>query len=203
MDAANMLKPMLALHCIGATTLDEYRKHIEGRALERDASSRCSSASRRWRDTISILRGSGSGSRRTTRSASATAPWWRATLSHRYINDRFLPDKAIDLVDFPRLRMEAESMPTELDESGGASSSWRWSGRPCGKKRIRPSREAWSAWRGLALGPGRPAAGAVAAGARDRARQRAQGAARPGRAQIEEAERNYDLNRAAALRAPG
>src|SRR5881227_2523215 len=122
MDASNMLKPMLSrgeLHCIGATTLDEYRKHIEkDAALERrfqpvlvDQPS--------VEDTISILRGLKQRYEvhhgvRITDSALVAA----AVLSHRYIADRFLPDKAIDLVDeaAARLRTEIDSMPAELDE---------------------------------------------------------------------------------------
>ncbi|HJU62927.1 MAG TPA: ATP-dependent chaperone ClpB, partial [Candidatus Binatia bacterium] len=122
MDASNLLKPLLArgeLHCIGATTLDEYRKHVEkDRALERrfqpvlvDEPS--------VEDTISILRGLRERYElhhgvRIKDAALVTA----AVLSHRYITDRFLPDKAIDLVDeaAAKLRTEIESMPTELDE---------------------------------------------------------------------------------------
>ena len=122
MDAANLLKPMLArgeLHCIGATTLDEYRKNIEkDAALERrfqpiivDQPS--------VEDTISILRGLRERYEvhhgvRITDSALVAA----AVLSNRYITERFLPDKAIDLVDeaASRLRMEMDSMPVELDE---------------------------------------------------------------------------------------
>jgi ATP-dependent Clp protease ATP-binding subunit ClpB len=122
MDAGNMLKPMLArgeLHCIGATTLDEYRKYVEkDAALERrfqpvmvdqpDVS-----------DTISILRGLKErfevfhGVKIQDRSLVAAA-----ILSHRYISDRFLPDKAIDLVDeaCAMIRTDIESMPAELDE---------------------------------------------------------------------------------------
>jgi ATP-dependent Clp protease ATP-binding subunit ClpB len=122
MDASNMLKPMLArgeLHAIGATTLDEYRKHIEkDAALERrfqpvfvDEPS--------VEDTISILRGLKEryevhhGVRITDAAVIAAA-----TLSHRYISDRFLPDKAIDLIDeaASRLRMEIDSKPADLDE---------------------------------------------------------------------------------------
>ena len=121
MDASNMLKPMLArgeLHAIGATTLDEYRKHIEkDAALERrfqpvyvDEPS--------VEDTVSILRGLKERYEvhhgvRITDSAAISA----ATLSHRYISDRFLPDKAIDLVDeaASRLRTEIDSKPAELD----------------------------------------------------------------------------------------
>jgi ATP-dependent Clp protease ATP-binding subunit ClpB len=122
MDAGNLLKPMLArgeLHCIGATTLDEYRKHVEkDAALERrfqpvfvDQPS--------VEDTISILRGLKERYEvhhgvRIKDSALVAA----AVLSHRYITDRFLPDKAIDLVDeaAAKLRTEIDSMPTELDE---------------------------------------------------------------------------------------
>jgi len=123
MDASNLLKPMLArgeLHCIGATTLDEYRKYVEkDRALERrfqpvmvDQPS--------VEDTISILRGLRERYEvhhgvRIKDAALVTA----AVLSHRYISDRFLPDKAIDLVDeaAAKLRTEINSMPTELDEA--------------------------------------------------------------------------------------
>jgi ATP-dependent Clp protease ATP-binding subunit ClpB len=122
MDASNMLKPALArgeLHCIGATTLDEYRKNIE-----KDAA-----LARRFQpvfvdeptveETISILRGLKEKYEihhgiRITDSAIVAA----ATLSHRYITDRFLPDKAIDLIDeaASRLRMQADSKPEEIDE---------------------------------------------------------------------------------------
>jgi len=122
MDASNMLKPALArgeLHCVGATTLDEYRKHIE-----KDAA-----LARRFQpvfvnepsveDTISILRGIKEKYElhhgvRITDGALVAA----ATLSHRYITDRFLPDKAIDLMDeaASRLRMEVDSKPEEIDE---------------------------------------------------------------------------------------
>ncbi len=121
MDAANLIKPALArgeLHCVGATTLDEYRKHVE-----KDAA-----LARRFQplvveeptveDTISILRGIKEKYElhhgvRISDSALVSA----ATLSHRYITDRFLPDKAIDLVDeaASRLRMEVDSKPEELD----------------------------------------------------------------------------------------
>ncbi|MFT5511009.1 MAG: ATP-dependent Clp protease ATP-binding subunit ClpB [Hyphomicrobiaceae bacterium] len=122
MDASNLLKPALArgeLHCIGATTLDEYRKHVE-----KDAA-----LARRFQplfvdeptveDTVSILRGLKEKYElhhgiRIADSALVSA----ATLSNRYITDRFLPDKAIDLVDeaASRLRMQVDSKPEELDE---------------------------------------------------------------------------------------
>lgn len=123
MDASNLLKPALArgeLHCVGATTLDEYRKHIEkDPALERRFQPVVVQEPN-VEDTISILRGlkdryeSHHGVRITDDSLIAAA-----TLSDRYISDRFLPDKAIDLVDegASRLRMEIDSMPAEVDEA--------------------------------------------------------------------------------------
>ncbi len=123
MDASNLLKPALArgeLHCVGATTLDEYRKHIEkDPALERRFQPVLVQEPN-VEDTISILRGlkeryeSHHGVRITDDSIISAA-----TLSDRYISDRFLPDKAIDLVDeaASRLRMEIDSMPAEVDEA--------------------------------------------------------------------------------------
>ena len=122
MDASNLLKPMLArgeLHTIGATTLDEYRRHIEkDAALERRFQPVLVDQPT-VEETISILRGLRERYEvhhgvRITNSALVAA----ATLSDRYISDRFLPDKAIDLVDeaASRLRMEIDSMPIELDE---------------------------------------------------------------------------------------
>ncbi len=122
MDAGNMLKPMLArgeLHCIGATTLDEYRKYIEkDPALERRFQPVLVDEPT-VEDTISILRGLKERYEvfhgvKITDSALVAA----ATLSHRYISDRFLPDKAIDLVDeaCALIKTELDSLPTELDE---------------------------------------------------------------------------------------
>jgi ATP-dependent Clp protease ATP-binding subunit ClpB len=122
MDASNLLKPMLArgeLHCIGATTLDEYRKHVEkDAALERRFQPVLVDQPT-VEDTISILRGLRERYEvhhgvRIKDSALVSA----AVLSHRYISDRFLPDKAIDLVDeaAAKLRTEIDSMPAELDE---------------------------------------------------------------------------------------
>ena len=123
MDASNLLKPALArgeLHCVGATTLDEYRKYIEkDPALERRFQPVLVQEPN-VEDTISILRGlkeryeSHHGVRITDDSIISAA-----TLSDRYISDRFLPDKAIDLVDeaASRLRMEIDSMPAEVDEA--------------------------------------------------------------------------------------
>jgi ATP-dependent Clp protease ATP-binding subunit ClpB len=122
MDASNMLKPMLArgeLHCIGATTLDEYRKHIEkDPALERRFQP-IFVGEPSVEDTISILRGLRERYEQhhkvRIKDAALVAA---AVLSHRYIADRFLPDKAIDLIDeaAAKLRVEATSMPAELDE---------------------------------------------------------------------------------------
>src|SRR5207342_1185506 len=123
MDAGNMLKPMLArgeLRCIGATTLDEYRKHVEkDPALERRFQPVLVDEPT-VEDTISILRGLRERYEvhhkvKILDSALVAA----AMLSHRYIADRFLPDKAIDLVDeaASKLRMEITSMPVELDEA--------------------------------------------------------------------------------------
>ena len=121
-DAANMLKPMLArgeLHCIGATTLDEYRKYIEKDAALERRFQPIYVGEPTVEDTISILRGLKERYEvhhgvRIKDSALVAA----AMLAHRYISERFLPDKAIDLVDeaASRLRMEIDSMPAELDE---------------------------------------------------------------------------------------
>jgi ATP-dependent Clp protease ATP-binding subunit ClpB len=122
MDASNMLKPALArgeLHCVGATTLDEYRKHIEKDAALARRFQPVFVSEPTVEDTISILRGIKEKYElhhgvRITDSALVAA----ATLSHRYITDRFLPDKAIDLIDeaAARLRMEVDSKPEEIDE---------------------------------------------------------------------------------------
>ena len=154
MDAGNMLKPMLArgeLHCIGATTLDEYRRHIEkDAALERrfqpvvvDEPS--------VEDTISILRGLRErfevhhGVR--IQDAALVAA---ATLSHRYITDRFLPDKAIDLVDeaCAVIRTEIDSMPQELDADHAPRDAARDRGGRARRRRPTPaSRERLEALR--------------------------------------------------------
>jgi ATP-dependent Clp protease ATP-binding subunit ClpB len=122
MDASNLLKPALArgeLHCVGATTLDEYKKHIEKDAALARRFQSVFVSEPSVEDTISILRGLKEKYElhhgiRITDAAIVAA----ATLSHRYITDRFLPDKAIDLIDesAARLRMEVDSKPEELDE---------------------------------------------------------------------------------------
>jgi ATP-dependent Clp protease ATP-binding subunit ClpB len=121
MDAANLIKPALArgeLHCIGATTLDEYRKYVEKDAALARRFQPVMISEPTVEDTISILRGIKEKYElhhgvRISDSALVAA----ATLSHRYITDRFLPDKAIDLMDeaASRLRMEVDSKPEELD----------------------------------------------------------------------------------------
>jgi ATP-dependent Clp protease ATP-binding subunit ClpB len=147
MDASNMLKPMLArgeLHCIGATTLDEYRKHIEkDAALERrfqpvfvDEPS--------VENTISILRGLRERYEQhhkvRIRDAALVSA---AVLAHRYITDRFLPDKAIDLVDeaASKIRMEATSMPAALDEARRRITQLEIEREGLRKERDEPSRE--------------------------------------------------------------
>jgi ATP-dependent Clp protease ATP-binding subunit ClpB len=123
MDASNMLKPMLArgeLHAIGATTLDEYRKHIEKDAALERRFQPVQVGEPSVEDTISILRGLRDRYEVHHKvKILDTALVAAATLSDRYISDRFLPDKAIDLVDeaASRLRMEITSMPVELDEA--------------------------------------------------------------------------------------
>src|SRR6202022_3499293 len=121
MDASNLLKPALArgeLHCVGATTLDEYKKHVEKDAALARRFQPVFVTEASVEDTISILRGLKDRYEqhhgvRITDSAIVAA----ATLSHRYIADRFLPDKAIDLVDeaAARLKMQVDSKPEELD----------------------------------------------------------------------------------------
>ena len=122
MDASNLLKPALArgeLHCVGATTLDEYRKHVEKDAALARRFQPVFVSQPTVEDTISILRGLKEKYEvhhgvRITDAAIVAA----ATLSNRYIADRFLPDKAIDLIDeaASRQRMQVDSKPEELDE---------------------------------------------------------------------------------------
>ncbi len=137
MDAGNMIKPMLArgeLRMVGATTLDEYRQHIEKDAALERRFQQVMVGEPSVEDTIGILRGLKERYEvhhgvRIMDSALVSA----ATLSDRYITARFLPDKAIDLVDeaASRLRMEIDSRPVEIDEVERAvrrlrSRRWRW-----------------------------------------------------------------------------
>ncbi len=123
LDASNLLKPMLArgeLHCVGATTLDEFREHVESDAALERRFQPVHVEEPSIEDTVSILRGlkdryeTHHGVRISDDALAAAA-----TLADRYIGDRFLPDKAIDLVDeaASRLRMEIDSMPAEIDEA--------------------------------------------------------------------------------------
>jgi ATP-dependent Clp protease ATP-binding subunit ClpB len=210
MDASNMLKPMLArgeLRCIGATTLDEYRKHIEkDAALERRFQTVLVDEPT-VEETISILRGLRERYEvhhgvRIKDSAIVAA----AVLSHRYITDRFLPDKAIDLVDeaASKLRMEIDSMPAELDEV-----ERRILQLEIEREALRKESDAASKDRLEKLEDELTALGA------DRDRMRAQWEAEKGaigkirqlqeqlehtRVELERAEQNADLQRAAELR---
>jgi ATP-dependent Clp protease ATP-binding subunit ClpB len=210
MDAGNMLKPMLArgeLHCIGATTLDEYRKHIEkDAALERrfqpvvvDEPS--------VPDTISILRGLRErfevhhGVR--IQDAALVAA---ATLSHRYITDRFLPDKAIDLVDeaCAVIRTEIDSMPQELDQITRRVMQLEIEEAALTKETDPASQERLEALR-KELADLRAQADAMTAqweAERNAIKklQALRAELEEVRHQIDEAERAYDLNRAAELR---
>jgi ATP-dependent Clp protease ATP-binding subunit ClpB len=210
MDAGNMLKPMLArgeLHCIGATTLDEYRKYIEkDAALERrfqpvvvDEPS--------VEDTISILRGLRErfevhhGVR--IQDAALVAA---ATLSHRYITDRFLPDKAIDLVDeaCAVIRTEIDSMPQELDAITRRVMQLEIEEAALSKETDAASKARLEALR-KELADLRAQADAMTAQweAERQAIKKLQGLRaeiEDVRRQIEEAERAYDLNRVAELR---
>ncbi|HEY4427515.1 MAG TPA: ATP-dependent chaperone ClpB [Solirubrobacteraceae bacterium] len=210
MDAGNMLKPLLArgeLHCIGATTLAEYRRYIEkDAALERrfqpllvDEPS--------VEDTISILRGLRErlevhhGVR--IQDAALVAA---ATLSQRYITDRFLPDKAIDLVDeaCAVIRTEIDSMPQELDEITRRVMQLEIEEAALQKETDEPSRERLEALR-RELADLRAQADAMTAQWESERQaihklQGLRGELEQVRREIEEAERNYDLNRAAELR---
>ncbi len=210
MDAANLLKPMLArgeLHSIGATTLDEYRKHIEkDAALERrfqpvlvDQPS--------VEDTISILRGLKERYEVhhgvQIKDAALVAA---AKLSHRYISDRFLPDKAIDLMDeaAARLRTEIDSLPVELDEVSRKVMQLEIEREALRKETDAGSRARLEALeqelteknRDLAALKARWEAEKASVGRLRKIRQQIEGV----KQEIERAERAYDLNRVAELR---
>ncbi|MBM3334522.1 AAA family ATPase, partial [Candidatus Sumerlaeota bacterium] len=210
LDAGNMLKPMLArgeLHCIGATTLDEYRKHIEkDAALERrfqpvvvDQPS--------VEDTISILRGLRErfevhhGVRIQDNALVAAA-----TLSHRYIADRFLPDKAIDLVDeaCAMIRTEIDSMPAELDEVARRVMQLEIEEAALKKEKDKATRERLEALQ-KELADLKAKADAMRAQWEAEKElihkvQQLRGKIETVRHEIEQAERAYDLNRAAELK---
>jgi ATP-dependent Clp protease ATP-binding subunit ClpB len=210
MDAGNMLKPMLArgeLHLIGATTLDEYRQHIEkDAALERRFQTVMVDEPS-VEDAISILRGLRErlevfhGVRIQDNALVAAA-----TLSHRYITDRFLPDKAIDLVDeaCARLRTEIDSMPAELDELTRRVTRLEIEEAALAKEKDKPSRIRLEELR-RELADLRAEADAKRAqweAERQAIRkvQELRSELEKVRREAEDAERSYDLNRAAELR---
>ncbi|MFC9233500.1 ATP-dependent chaperone ClpB [Streptomyces decoyicus] len=210
MDAGNMLKPMLArgeLHMIGATTLEEYRKHIESDAALERRFQQVLVDEPSVEDTVSILR----GLRERLEvfhgvKIQDTALVAAATLSHRYISDRFLPDKAIDLVDeaCARLRTEIDSMPAELDEITRRvtrleieEAALDKETDPASRKRLEELRRELSDLRAEA-----DAMHAQWEAERQAIRrvQELRQELEQVRQEAEEAERNYDLNRAAELR---
>ena len=147
-DASNMLKPALArgeLRCVGATTLNEYKKYIEKDAALERRFQQVYVGEPTVEDTIAILRGLKERYEvhhgvRIKDSAIVAA----ATLSNRYITDRFLPDKAIDLIDeaASRLRIEIDSLPRTLINSSAKSSNWKLSVRLCSEKKTISQRPA-------------------------------------------------------------
>jgi ATP-dependent Clp protease ATP-binding subunit ClpB len=210
MDAGNMLKPMLArgeLHCIGATTLTEYRRYIEKDAALERRFQPVQVDEPTVEDTVSILRGLRErfevhhGVR--IQDAALVAA---ATLSHRYITDRFLPDKAIDLVDeaCAVIRTEIDSMPQELDAIRGGFMPLYIADAALKKETDPASRERLEALR-RELADLRAQADAMTAQweAERQAIRKLQSLREEieqVRREIETAERNYDLNRAAELR---
>ncbi|MCF3142750.1 ATP-dependent chaperone ClpB [Streptomyces platensis] len=210
MDAGNMLKPMLArgeLHMIGATTLEEYRKHVESDAALERRFQQVLVDEPSVEDTVSILR----GLRKRLEvfhgvKIQDTALVAAAVLSHRYISDRFLPDKAIDLVDeaCARLRTEIDSMPAELDEITRRvtrleieEAALDKETDPASRKRLEELRRELSDLRAEA-----DAMHAQWEAERQAIRrvQELRQELEQVRQEAEEAERNYDLNRAAELR---
>ncbi|WP_269524617.1 ATP-dependent chaperone ClpB [Coraliomargarita parva] len=210
MDAGNMLKPMLArgeLHCVGATTLDEYRKHIEkDAALERRFQTVLVDQPN-VEDTISILRGLRERFElhhgvRIQDNALVQA----AVLSHRYISERFLPDKAIDLVDeaCAMIRTEMDSMPQELDELTRRALQLEIEEAALKNEKDEASKERLKAL-SKELADIREKEGGLRAqwesekGAIDRIRQ-VREELDATRIEMEKAERQYDLNKVAQLR---
>jgi len=210
MDAGNMLKPMLArgeLHCIGATTLDEYRKYIEkDKALERRFQPVLVSEPS-VEDTISILRGIKERYEvhhgvKIQDSALVAA----ATLSNRYVSDRFLPDKAIDLVDeaCAMIRTEIDSMPTDLDEVSRRIIQLEIEEAALKKERDRSSKERLTSLQRELADFKEKATGMRAQWEAEKEAIRKLQAIREEiektRHEVEVAERQYDLNRAAELK---
>src|SRR5881296_3921686 len=210
MDASNLLKPMLArgeLHCIGATTLDEYRKHIEKDAALERRFQPVLVEQPSVEDTISILRGL--KERYEVHHAvelKDAALVAAATLSHRYISDRFLPDKAIDLMDeaAARLRTEIDSLPVELDEVSRKVMQLEIERKALRKETDAGSRARLEALeqelteknRDLAALKARWEAEKASVGRLRQIRQQIEGV----KQEIDRAERAYDLNRVAELR---
>jgi len=210
MDAGNLLKPMLArgeLHCIGATTLDEYRKHVEKDAALERRFQPVMVDQPTVEDTISILRGLRErfevhhGVRLTDNSLVHAA-----TLSHRYISDRFLPDKAIDLIDeaAAMVRTEMDSMPQELDALSRRVLQLEIEEAALKKEKDDASRERLEELRGELASEREKANGLRAMWEREKevvreTRQLREEIERT-RQEMEEAERIYDLNKVAQLR---
>jgi ATP-dependent Clp protease ATP-binding subunit ClpB len=209
-DAGNLLKPMLArgeLHCLGATTLDEYRKYIEkDAALERRFQPVLVNPPS-VEDTISILR----GLRERFEvhhgvKIQDNALVGAATLSHRYITDRFLPDKAIDLIDeaSAMIRTEIDSLPADLDEASRRVMQLEIEEAALKKEKDKASKERLASLR-EELANLREQTNAMKAQwqaekeAIEEVRQ-LRGEIEQARHEIEEAERDYDLNRAAELK---
>ena len=210
MDAGNLLKPMLArgeLHCIGATTLDEYRKYIEkDAALERRFQTVLVDQPT-VEDTVSILRGLKEryevhhGVR--IKDAALVAA---AIMSNRYISDRFLPDKAIDLVDeaAARLRTEIDSMPAELDETRRRIMQLEIEREALRKETDKPSRERLARLEKELADLRAESDALMARWQKEKAAVQHVRTLREQveqtKAEIEQAERQYDLNRAAELK---
>lgn len=210
MDAGNLLKPMLArgeLHCIGATTLDEYRKHVEkDAALERRFQPVLVDQPT-VEDSISILRGLRERFEvhhgvRITDNALVNA----ATLSQRYITDRFLPDKAIDLVDeaAAMVRTEMDSLPQELDDLSRRVMQLEIEEAALKKEKDEPSRERLEELREELANVRESHAALRAQWENEKgtieATRRIREEIEQTRKEMEDAERVYDLNRAAQLR---
>ncbi|MCX8037895.1 MAG: ATP-dependent chaperone ClpB [Candidatus Sumerlaeia bacterium] len=210
MDAGNMLKPMLArgeLHCIGATTLDEYRKYIEKDAALERRFQPVMVDQPTVEDTISILRGLRErfevhhGVRIQDNALVAAA-----TLSHRYISDRFLPDKAIDLVDeaCAMIRTEIDSMPAELDEVTRRVTQLEIEEAALKKEKDKSSLERLEALRKELADLKNRADAMRAQWETEKAAihrvQQLRTQIEAVRLEMEKAERNYDLNRAAELK---
>ena len=210
MDASNMLKPMLArgeLHCIGATTLDEYRQYIEKDAALERRFQPVLVTEPSVEDTISILRGLKEryevhhGVRIQDNALIAAA-----VLSHRYIADRFLPDKAIDLIDeaASRLRMEIDSLPAELDEIERRIMQLEIERQALSKEKDKSSKERLGHLEGELAELSERSSGLRAHWEQEKQSiqtiRQIKEQIESTRLEIEKAERQYDLDRAARLR---